>query len=89
MKQPPTHRCYFTYLTHLTGYIIITIILIFSSSINMGCELCELCDLNFKYKGELELQLTEELTDPCQPVSNVVLTNSDRHLYEHLLFIDR
>jgi hypothetical protein len=36
------------------------------SSINMGCDICDICDIFPKVHGNIELQFTEELTEPNQ-----------------------
>jgi len=39
-------------------------ILVYSSSSNMGCEMCDICEIFPKVRGSIELQLTDNLTDP-------------------------
>ena len=44
--------------------LIITITLILSSIINMGCELCEISEIFVKYRHNKEIEVTVLLTDP-------------------------
>jgi len=44
--------------------LIILIFLFNISIISMSCYLCDLCDMLPKVRGSIELQLTEELTEP-------------------------
>jgi len=48
----------------ITTMMMIMIIII-SINISMACEMCELCDFFPKVRGTIELELTENLTDPC------------------------
>jgi len=47
-------------------YIILLTTLLNISISNMACEMCELCEFLPKLRGSIELQLTDNLTDPCQ-----------------------
>jgi len=46
--------------------VMMIIYLIIISNINMGCDICELCDFFPKVRGKLELELTDLPTDPNQ-----------------------
>ena len=53
-----------------TTTVMMIIYLIIISNINMGCEMCYLCEFLPKVRGKLELELTEDVTEPNQIEQN-------------------
>lgn len=68
------------------SYIMMIIVYIIISNSNMACEMCELCEIFPKFRGSIELELTEELTEP-----NTISHNSQEPpiILNDLLHLDR
>lgn len=51
--------------SHISQAILLLLgLIIFSSIINMGCEMCDIREFFFKSRMDMELQFTDDLTDP-------------------------
>lgn len=61
-----------------TSSIILIIIFILINISSMACEMCEMCEIFPKLRGSIQLELTEDLTDP----------NSNSHNSQNKVILD-
>ena len=59
------------------------ILFIYISISSIACEMCELCEIFPKLSGSIEIQLTEELTEP----NNISHISQDPIILDELLLV--